>query len=294
MVNGASMVIMPRWETKGFLQCVQDYRIATTHLVPTMFVRLLELKEQGQAGADLTSLHYVLHGAAPITHSVKRRMIDWWGPILTEYWGATESGVITLVDSEAWGTRPGTVGRAITNFQVFVGDIHGNPTGETEGMLYCRHRQLEQVFSYHLDPEKTAKAHPQPHVFCIGDIGRVDADGYVYLTDRESHMIICGGVNIYPSEVEQALMEHEDIVDTAVFGIPNEEWGEEVKAVVQLRVGILPSTEMAERIRQFASEKIARFKVPRSITFVTELPRNHTGKVLIRQLKENYKNTDLH
>ncbi|HEY6132285.1 MAG TPA: AMP-binding protein, partial [Halioglobus sp.] len=274
MLHGAPMVILPRWDTERFLQCVQDYRIVTTHLVPTMFVRLLEWHESGNADTDLSSLRYVLHGAAPITPSVKQHMIDWWGPILTEYWGATESGIITLVDSETWATHPGTVGRPIPNYHVFVGDREGNPSAEPEGMLFCRHQTLEQVFSYHHDPEKTAKAHPQPHVFCICDLGRVDADGFIYLSDRESHMIISGGVNIYPSEVELVLLEHDDVVDTAVFGIPNAEWGEEVKAVVQLRKGLTPSPDLEQQLRDFTRGKIAGFKVPRSIAFVQELPRN--------------------
>lgn len=291
LLQGAPMIILPRWHSADFLRCVEDYGVATTHLVPTMFVRLLQLRDQGGATADLSSLRYVLHGAAPISRSVKQRMIEWWGPILTEYWGATESGIITLVDSEDWLSHPGTVGRATPNFEIFVGDDQGNPILEQEGMLFCRHRSLEQVFSYHDDPEKTATAHPQPYVFCIGDIGRVDEEGYVYLSDRKSNMIISGGVNIYPAEVEQALLEHSVVVDCAVFGVPDEEWGEEVRAVVQLQKGIAPSEALAQEIRQFVGGKIARFKIPRAIDFVDELPRNPTGKVLIRQLKEEYGNS---
>lgn len=286
LLNGASVLIMPRWDCDVFLDTVREYRVTTTHLVPTMFVRLLEIREHRPDPIDISSLSYVLHGAAPISQSVKQRMIDWWGPLLTEYWGATESGVVTLVDSRQWADHPGTVGRAISNFTVYVGDQQGNPTGEPEGLLFCRHRQLEQVFSYHNDPNKTRKAHPQPYVFSLGDIGRVDDDGFVYLSDRESHMIICGGVNIYPTEVEQALMEHEEVIDCAVFGIPNEEWGEEVKAVVQLRDGPNPDSE--QQLRDFVRSQIAAFKVPRTIDFIDELPRNPSGKVLVRQLRQNY------
>ncbi len=288
LLNGAPMVIMPKWNCDTFFSAVREYRVATTHLVPTMFVRLLEAHEQGATNVDLSSLHYVLHGAAPITKAVKQAMIEWWGPILVEYWGATESGVVTLVTSQEWVDHPGTVGKAIDNFNVFVGDEHGNPTGAAEGLLFCRHKVLERVFSYHQDPQKTRKSHPQPFVFSLGDIGRVENDGFIYLSDRESHMIISGGVNIYPSEVEQALMEHEAVVDAAVFGIPNPEWGEEVKAVVQLRSDIGPDNVSTNDLRDFLRERIAGFKVPRSIQFVELLPRTPTGKVQVHKLKEQY------
>jgi acyl-CoA synthetase (AMP-forming)/AMP-acid ligase II len=290
MINGAPMIIMPKWSCETFFDCVAKFQVATTHLVPTMFVRLLDHKENNANNFDLSSLQYVLHGAAPISPSVKQAVLDWLGPILTEYWGATESGIVTLTDSAAWLSHPGTVGKAIDNFDIFIGDAEGNPIAEKEGLLLCRHRHLSQVFSYHQDPEKTRAAHPQPFVFSLGDIGRIDEDGYVYLSDRESNMIISGGVNIYPREVELALMEHEDIADAAVFGIPNHEWGEEIKAVVQLREGIVATTDSVEKYRSFVRSRIASFKVPRSIEFIAELPRNPTGKVLIRQLKEKFRN----
>ncbi|WP_317930836.1 AMP-binding protein [Halioxenophilus sp. WMMB6] len=289
MLNGAPMIILPKWDNATFFDTVATYRVATTHLVPTMFVRLLEARNQGQfKEADHTSLKYVFHGAAPISRTVKQQMIDWWGPILSEYWGATESGVVTMIDSFEWAKHPGSVGRAVSNFTVFIGDENGNPSSEPEGLLYCRHQTLPQVFDYHNDPEKTRKAHPQPYVFTLGDIGKVDKDGFVYLSDRESNMIISGGVNIYPSEIEQALQEHELVVDVAVFGVPNPEWGEEVKAVIQLRTGNEPLTQVVQQLRDFLANKIARFKIPRSFDFIEELPRNPSGKVLIRQLKDHY------
>jgi len=290
MLNGAAMIIMPKWSCETFFDCVEKFQVVTTHLVPTMFVRLLDHKENNPNNVDLSSLHYVLHGAAPVSPSVKQAMLDWLGPILTEYWGATESGIVTLTDSAAWLSHPGTVGKAIDNFDIFIGDAEGNATDAKEGLLLCRHRHLSQVFSYHQDPEKTKAAHPKPFVFSLGDIGRIDEDGYVYLSDRESNMIISGGVNIYPREVELALMEHEDIVDAAVFGIPNHEWGEEIKAVVQLRDGVMVTTDSVEKYRSFVRSKIAGFKVPRSIEFIDELPRNPTGKVLVRQLKAKFCN----
>ncbi|MFV8817973.1 AMP-binding protein [Haliea sp. E17] len=288
MLNGAPVFIMPKWDCDTFFRVVREHRVITTHLVPTMFVRLLQARDQGAEGIDVSSLEYVLHGAAPITRSVKQRMIDWWGPLLTEYWGATESGTVTLVNSAEWLSHPGTVGRAVPNYEVYVGDEQGNPSGAEEGLLFCRNKALAEVFSYHNDPEKTRKAHPQPHVISLGDIGRVDREGFVYLSDRESNMIISGGVNIYPAEIENALHEHAAIVDAAVFGIPNEEWGEEVKAVVQLQPGITGDAALVEDIRIFARSRLAGFKVPRSVDFIDELPRNPSGKVLVRDLKANY------
>ncbi len=285
LMNGAPMVIMPKWDCDTFFRCVREYQVATTHLVPTMFVRLLDARHNTAERIDLSSLRYVLHGAAPITRPVKESVLQWFGPLLTEYWGATESGVVTLVNSEEWLKHPGTVGRAVGSFSVYVGDEHGNPSDQEEGLLFCRHAQLPLVFSYHKDPQKTLKAHPRPHIFYLGDIGQVDSEGFVYLSDRESHMIISGGVNIYPSEVEQALLEHADVTDAAVFGIPNPEWGEEVKAVVELRTGASASTD---QLRDFLRGKIASFKIPRSMEFVSELPRTPSGKVQIHKLKAKY------
>ena len=293
MLNGAPVVIMPKWDISVFLETVAGYRIVTTHLVPTMFVRLLNYRDALGDGAvlpKLSSLGLVLHGAAPIAVSTKQKMIEWWGPILVEYWGGSEAGTTTLVTSEEWMKFPGTVGKPLDHFQVYVGDAQGNPVDESVGALYCRHAFLEQVFSYHNDVEKTAKAHPQPYVFSIGDIGSVDEQGFVYLSDRESNMIISGGVNIYPAEVEQALIEHPDVADVAVFGIPNEEWGEEVRAVVQLKDGRDASELLARNIREFVQTKVAKFKVPRSVSFENSLPRTPTGKLLVRVLKEKYKN----
>lgn len=291
MLNGAPMIILPKWDNERFLQTVEAYQVTTSHLVPTMFVRLLDYREREKPRYDLSSLTTVLHGAAPIAVSTKEKMIEWWGEILIEYWGGTEAGVTTLVDCEAWQRKPGTVGKPLPHFQVYVGDEEGNPTGEDVGPLYCRHAQLAQVFEYHNDPKKTAKAHPQPHVFCIGDIGSVDDDGYVYLSDRQSNMIISGGVNIYPAEIEQAFIDHPAIADVAVFGIPNPEWGEEVKAVIQLKDADQATDAMAQQLLDYAKGKVARYKVPRSIAFEAELPRTPTGKLLTRKLKRQYGET---
>jgi len=260
-----------------------------------MFVRLLHLHEETPIpNKKINSLKLVLHGAAPIAPSTKYKIIAWWGPILSEYWGASEAGTTTLVNSKDWLSHPGTVGKALGHLKVFVGDKEGNPLPQKEnkneplnGLLFCYNKNLAQVFEYHKDKEKTLKAHPKPHTFCIGDIGYVDKEGYVYLSDRESNMIISGGVNIYPAEIEQALIEHPAIADLVIFGIPNEEWGETVKALIELKKGFKASEDLILDIQSYAVEKIAKYKIPRVIEFIETLPRNAAGKVPIKELKKN-------
>jgi len=287
--NGAPIVMMPRWEERAALALVREREIAHTHLVPTMFVRLLRLPDAERAAFVAPRLSLVLHGAAPVSVSVKRRMIEWWGEVLVEYWGATEGGVNTLIDSAEWLAHPGTVGRALPLFDVFAVDEGGGrlPPGET-GDLYCRHRKLDRVFEYHGDPAKTAAAYLEPGVFTIGDIGWVDDAGYVHLADRKSSTIISGGVNIYPAEVEQVLQEHPAVADVGVFGIPDDEWGESVKAAIELRDGFEASPALEAEILEFGAARLARFKVPRSIDFERELPRQASGKLYIRNLREPY------
>jgi len=289
LVNGAPLVVMPRWDAAHALRLIETHRIRHTHLVPTMFVRLLGLDTEERSRADVSSLRLVLHGAAPVAPEVKRRMIDWWGPILVEYWGASECGVCTLADSTAWLAHPGTVGRALPHCEVFAVDDTGKRLPASKvGLLYCRHKQLATVFEYHRDPEKTARAYLEPGVFTIGDIGRVDTDGWVYLTDRLSHMIISGGVNIYPAEVEQVLQRHPAVHDVCVFGIPDDEWGESVKAAVELAEGWHASPTLEADLLDFARTHLAAYKVPRSIDFEAHLPRHPTGKLHVRELRNRY------
>ncbi len=287
--NGAPILIMPRFEERALLRLIDERRVAHTHLVPTMFVRLLRLPEEEKSSFDGSSLSLVLHGAAPVSVAVKHRMIEWWGEVLLEYWGATEGGVNTLVDSADWLAHPGTVGRALPAFEVFAVDEQGRrlPKGEV-GDLYCRHKTQDVVFEYHGDAEKTASAYLEPGVFTIGDIGSVDHEGYVYLADRKSAMIISGGVNIYPMEVEQVLAEHPAVADVGVFGIPDEEWGEQIKAAIELAVGFAPSPTLEREILDFAREHLAGYKVPRSIDFEERLPREASGKLYKRRLREPY------
>jgi len=216
-------------------------------------------------------------------------MIDWFGPILVEYWGATEGGVNTLIDSADWLAHPGTVGRTLPAFEVFAVDDAGQrlPPGET-GDLYCRHAHIDRVFEYHRDAEKTARSYLEPGVFTIGDIGWIDDEGYVHLADRKSNMIISGGVNIYPVEVENVLQEHPAVADVGVFGIPDDEWGEQVKAAVELSPGFEPGEDLERELIEFGRDHLAHYKVPRSIDFETELPRHPSGKLYIRRLKDRY------
>ena len=287
--GGAPLTIMPKWDERQALELLVEREIEHTHLVPTMFSRLLRLPEAERAAFSAPSLRTVLHGAAPVSVEVKKRMIDWWGPILVEYWGATEGGVNTLVGSEDWIAHPGTVGKALPAFEIFARDDSGQrlPQGEI-GDLYCRHLQQDRVFEYHGDEEKTIRAHPEPGVFTIGDVGFVDPGGWVYLVDRKSNTIISGGVNIYPLEIEQVLQEHPQVADAGVFGIPDEDWGESVKAAVELKTGVASSPALEVEILDFVRSRIASYKVPRSIDFETELPRTPSGKLYIRHLRERY------
>lgn len=289
MIAGAPVVVMPRWDARRALDLIEEHGIRHTHLVPTMFVRMLRLPDVVRADFDPGSLAVVLHGAAPVAADVKRAMIEWWGPVLVEYWGATESGVATLVGSEEWLSHPGTVGKPTASFEVFAVNDGGQPLPAGEiGTLCLRHKDLAKPFEYHLAPGKTGEAYLQGGAFSIGDIGYVDAEGYVYLADRKSHMIISGGVNIYPAEVEQTLQRHPGVADVAVFGIPDDEWGEQVKAAVELAEGWTASPELAEELIAFARAHLAAYKAPRSIDFEERLPRHPTGKLYTRLLRERY------
>ena len=286
---GAPLVIMPRWDEAQALALIDERRIHNSHLVPTMFVRLLRLPEEDRTHFDGSSLRTVLHGAAPVSVPVKTRMIDWWGPVLVEYWGASEGGVVTIVGSRDWLEHPGTVGRAVPSYEVFTTDPDGERLAVGEvGILWCRNMLTDKIFEYHNAPEKTAGAFLEPGTYTIGDIGRVDEDGWVYLADRVANMIISGGVNIYPAEIEQVLVEHPAVLDAGVFGIPDEEWGESVKAAVELADGYQPSAELEADILTFARRHVAGYKVPRSIDFEEALPRYPTGKLYTRLLRDKY------
>jgi long-chain acyl-CoA synthetase len=287
--NGAELVIMDRFDAARTLALIDQRQVTATHLVPTMFVRLLGLPEPVRAGFDGSSLRTVLHGAAPVAPSVKHRMIDWWGSCITEYWGASEGGVVTLVGADDWLERPGTVGRPVAGHEVYVGDEQAEPLppGST-GRLWCRNTRLAQVFTYHGDDEKTRTSHPRPGTYSLGDIGRVDEDGYVHLADRASNMVISGGVNIYPAEIEAVLGDHPAVADVAVFGVPDPEWGEAVKAAVELAEGWVWDSQLESAVIAHARERLAGYKVPRSFDVHDSLPRADTGKLAVRTLRDPY------
>lgn len=285
LCNGATLRIMRRFDAARTLELIETESVRRTHLVPTMMVRMLRLGEAGRL-RDLSSLDIVLHGAAPIAPAVKQQMIEWLGPILVEYWGTSEAGVFTRVDSDDWLVRPGTVGRPVPGFEVVAVDEDGDvlPSGEV-GRLFCHTPAKPEPFAYWNAPEKTAASYLRPGVFTLGDMGHVDEDGWIFLADRATNMIITGGVNVYPAEVEQTLLEHPAVVDVAVFGIPDDEWGEQVKAAVEFSDG---ATIDVDELLAFARSRLGRHKVPRSIDVHKALPRQPNGKLYLDSLRAPY------
>jgi fatty-acyl-CoA synthase len=279
---------MERFDPLESLALIERHRITHSQWVPTMFVRMLKLPEGDRDRHDLSSHRMAVHAAAPCPVEVKRQMIDWWGPILSEYYAGTEFNGFTYIDSTDWLAHPGSVGRPLVGI-IHICDDEGRPvpTGEP-GVIYFERE--EQAFEYHNDPEKTRSAqHPDhPLWTALGDVGYVDEDGFLYLTDRKAYMIISGGVNIYPQEIEDCLVMHPKVADVAVFGVPNEEMGEEVKAVVQPVDGLAGTPELARELTEFARGHIAHYKVPASIDFRDELPRLPTGKLYKRLLRDEY------
>jgi len=285
---GGTVVMMEKFDPAAALAAIERYRVTVTQMVPTMFVRLLQLPTEQRTGYDVSSLRLAVHAGAPCPPDVKDAMIGWWGPIFTEYYGATESHGTTVMSSAEWKTKRGSVGRAVLGV-AHICDDDGNelPAGQV-GLVYFERDQPS--FSYHNDPDKTAGSrHPAHQNWAtVGDMGYLDEDGYLYLTDRKSFMIISGGVNIYPQEVENVLALHPKIFDAAVIGVPDAEMGEQVKAVVQLRDGVSPSPELAAEIIAYVRDRLAHFKAPRSVDFIDQLPRSETGKLVKRILKARY------
>lgn len=285
---GGTVVVMDRFDAEASLAAIQRYKVTALQMVPTMFVRLLQLPPATRASYDTSSLRLAVHAAAPCPPDVKDAMIDWWGPILAEYYGATEGHGVTMISTPEWRTKRGSVGKAALGVVHICGDDGAElPTGRP-GVIYFE--RDEPPFVYHNDPEKTSESrHPEHDNWAtVGDIGYLDEDRYLFLTDRKAFMIISGGVNIYPQEVENVLAMHPQIYDVAVIGIPHPEMGQEVKAVVALRDGQSPSDELATEIIDYVRERLARFKAPRSVDFIDELPRSATGKLVKRKLQERY------
>jgi fatty-acyl-CoA synthase/long-chain acyl-CoA synthetase len=282
---GGTSVIMESFDAEEFLRLVVKHRVTQSQLVPTMFVRMLKLPEEVRLRYDVSSLKGAIHAAAPCPIDVKARMIDWWGPILIEYYAGSEGNGVTVSTSQQWLAHRGTVGRAVVGKVRILDDNDQElPPGQI-GTVYFADAPM---FSYHNDPDKTKRAYNDKGWSTLGDVGYLDDEGFLYLTDRKSYMIISGGVNIYPQETEDVLITHPDIADVAVFGVPNEEMGEEVKAVVQphdmSRAGKAFETELIGFCRQHLSP----IKCPRSIDFEAELPRTPTGKLVKRHLRDRY------
>jgi long-chain acyl-CoA synthetase len=283
---GGTAVIMERFDAEHYLQLIEKHRVTHSQLVPTMFSRMLKLPDDVRRQYDLSSLETAIHAAAPCPIQVKEQMIEWWGPIIQEYYGATEGLGFTACDSAEWLAHRGTVGRVLLGeLHILDDDMKELPTG-TPGTLWFK---TATPFEYFNDPAKTAEARSiDGTMSTVGDVGYVDGDGYLYLTDRATFMIISGGVNIYPQECENLLITHPKVADAAVFGVPNADLGEEVKAVVQLMPGIHPGPAMAEELIAFCGRHLARQKVPRSVDFEAELPRLPTGKLYKRLLRDRY------
>lgn len=282
---GATCVIMERFDAEQALSLAQTYRATHSQWVPTMFVRMLKLPEATRLQYDMSAMRVAIHAAAPCPVPVKEQMIGWWGPILQEYYAGTEGNGFCSIDSAEWLRHKGAVGKALVGI-IHIVDDDGNelPTGEP-GTIYFADGN---PFVYHNDPEKTAQSRNDKGWTTLGDVGYLDDEGYLYLTDRKAHMIISGGVNIYPQEIENLLVTHDAVLDVAVIGVPNEEFGEEVKAVVQPVAGIETGPTLEQALIAFCRDNIAAFKAPRSVDFVDALPRLSTGKLYKRLLKERY------
>ncbi len=288
LLAGSKIVMRHRFDPAETLSVIDADKVTNVHLVPTQFHRLLKLDDEVRSGFDGASLEVVWHGAAPCPQETKRKMIEWWGPVVHEYYGSTEGSIVTQVHATECLERPGTVGKPAPIVEITIRDDDGNvlPAGDS-GQIYVKNL-MGSDFEYHNEPEKTADVHLEPGVFTFGDVGYFDDEGYLYLTDRKIDMIISGGVNIYPAEVEDVLHQHPAVEDAAVFGIPNEEFGEEVKAAIKLVPGRAAESSLADDIISFCREHLAHYKAPKSIDFEDELPRHETGKLYKRLLRDRY------
>jgi long-chain acyl-CoA synthetase len=283
--QGVQVIVMEHFEAEAALRYIQDYRVTHSQWVPTMFVRMLKLPDEVRLKYDVSSLRCAIHAAAPCPIPVKEQMIEWWGPVIYEYYAGTEGNGFVQLNSEEWLAHKGSVGKPL-NCQVHICDDDGNevPVGEA-GTIYM---SGGGEFEYYKDDEKTAGSRHPKGWTTLGDVGYLDEDGYLYLTDRKHFMIISGGVNIYPQEAENVLITHPKVMDVAVFGVPNEEFGEEVKAVVQPKSMADATPELAIELMDYCRSKLSHIKCPRSVDFREELPRHPTGKLYKRLLKDEY------
>jgi len=283
---GASIVVMEHFDAAEALALIERHRVTHSQWVPTMFVRMLKLPEAERARHDVSSLTHAIHAAAPCPIPVKEQMIKWWGPVVHEYYAGTEGNGFCRIDSHEWLAHKGSVGRPI-NAVVHILDEETQealPPGEIGGVYF----ESAVEYEYHKAPEKTAEAKSRQGYTTLGDVGYVDEEGYLYLTDRKAFMIITGGVNVYPQETENCLITHPKVADVAVIGVPNEDFGEEVKAIVQPADGVEAGPALAEELMAWCRERISHVKCPRSVDFMEELPRHPTGKLYKRLLKDRY------
>ncbi|MGQ0893966.1 AMP-binding protein [Acinetobacter johnsonii] len=285
---GGTVVIMDKFDAEKTLDLIEDYQVSHATFVPTHFIRLLNLPESRRNKFDKSSLKAVIHAAAPCPVPVKQAMINWWGPIIHEYYSGTEQCGITALDSNEWLKKPGSVGKAVLGTIKVLDENQNELSPGQVGDIYFADGPK---FEYYKDPEKTKTAYSKQGWSTLGDIGWVDEEGYLYLTDRKNFMIISGGVNIYPQEIENLLMTHSDINDVAVFGIPDNEMGEKVVAVIQLKDSSLAGAEEAEKLKKFVRHALGGVKCPQIFEFCTNFPREATGKILKRKLIEDYKNS---
>ena len=283
---GGTVVLMKKFDPEAALAAIQHYRCNAAQFVPTHFVRMLKLPAEVRAQYDVSSMKSAIHAAAPCPVPVKQAMIDWWGPVLLEYYAGSEGNGMTFATSQDWLAHKGTVGRAILGTVHIVGEDNETevPVGE-EGAVFF---ESDNVFEYHDDPEKTASSRNSKGWSTLGDVGKLDADGFLYLTDRKSFMIISGGVNIYPQEIENHLVTHPKVADVAVVGGPHEEMGEEVIAVIQPADMADATDEFRDELGAYARQKLSGVKVPRRIDFMEALPRHDTGKLYKRLLRDQY------
>jgi long-chain acyl-CoA synthetase len=282
---GVPVVMMDRWDAEETLALIEEHRVTHLHLVPTMFHRLLALPPEVREQYDVSSVLAIVHGAAPCPVPVKQGIIDWFGPVVHEYYSATE-GYGTGVDSPTWLTKPGTVGRADPS-HLYVGDAEGAPlpVGD-EGLVWIKAAGKAR-FEYFGDDDKTDSVY-RGDFFTLGDVGRVDEDGFLFLTDRSANLIISGGVNIYPAEIDAVLLTHPAVADVGTIGIPDDEWGETVLAVVEPKQGV-DRESLPDELLAFCRQHLASFKCPRGVDLVDELPRDENGKLYKRRLRDAYR-----
>ena len=287
LYQGGTTIIMEKFDPERALQLIQEHKITHSQWVPIMFIRMLKLPEEVRSAYDVSSMQFAIHAAAPCPVEIKQQMIDWWGEVIVEYYAASEGIGVTIIDSANWLTHRGSVGPALVG-ELHVLDDDGNelPQGEI-GTIYFGGNDI--TFEYHDEPGKTSDAYNDKGWATTGDVGYVDEDNYLYLTDRKNFMIISGGVNIYPQEIENLLITHDKVADVAVFGIPHPEFGEAVQAVVQPMNWVDATDEVAIELLEWARERLSSIKVPRSLHFREKLPRMDNGKLYKRHLVEEYK-----